>query len=177
MVAVPDAVACERPYLRGLYAGSFDPPTIGHLSVIKAGAVLFDELHVAVAVNPAKTPTFSVDERAEMLIHDARMAGVGNVTVGSFVNEFAVNYAARVGCSVMLRGLRSADDFNEESTNAAVSGDIRPEIGTVFVPCPPELARISSSLVKGLVGLEEWEAQVSRYVSPFVLGALKAKYI
>lgn len=158
---------------RALYAGSFDPPTNGHTWVIEQGSRLFPELHVAIGVNPDKKPLFTVEERIEMLEHSVRH--LGNVSVGQFEGKYLVDYAREIEGNALLRGLRSPEDLKMELTIAAVNRDIAPEITTTYVACPSELAVISSSLVKGLVGPENWEQLVGRYVSPFVLEAIKKK--
>lgn len=96
-----------------------------------------------------------------------------NVTVGQFGKLFLVDYAQQAGYNYVLRGLRSADDFNAEKTMSSLNRDIGPDIRTVFVICPDELAKVSSSVVKGLVGFEGWEEPTGKYVSSFVLDALK----
>lgn len=161
-------------YQRALYAGSFDPPTNGHTWVIEQGARLFPELHVAIGVNPdKKPPLFSVEERIEMLEHSARH--LGNVSVGQFEDKYQVDYAQEIECDALFRGLRSSEDLKTELTIAAVNRDIAPAITTTYVACPSELAKISSSLVKDLVGPKNWEQIVGQYVSPFVLEAIKKK--
>ncbi len=158
---------------RALYAGSFDPPTNGHTWVIEQGARLFPELHVAIGVNPDKKPLFDVEERVEMLEHSVQH--LGNVSVGLFEGKYLAKYAREIGGNALLRGLRSPEDLKMELTIAEVNRRIEPEITTTYVACPSELAVVSSSLVKGLVGFEDWEELVGQYVSPFVLEALKKK--
>lgn len=158
---------------RALYAGSFDPPTNGHTWVVEQGARLFPELHVAIGVNPDKKPLFSVEERIEMLRES--VMHLSNVTVGVFEGKYLVDYAREIEGNALLRGLRSPEDLKMELTIAAVNRDIAPDITTAYVACPSDLAKISSSLVKGLVGPENWEQLVGQYVSPFVLDALRKK--
>lgn len=174
MEAARATIPETMPARRAIYGGSFDPPTIGHSWVIEQGAAMFDELHVAVGVNPDKRSMFSPDERMEMLEDIA--SPYPNVTVGQFGKLFLVDYAQQTGYNFVLRGLRSADDFNAEKTMSSLNRDIGPEIRTAFVICPDELAKISSSVIKGLVGFEGWEEPTGRYVSPFVLEALKSTY-
>src|SRR5437762_6733215 len=87
---------------RGVYAGSFDPITNGHLYMIREGARLFDQLYVAIGTHPDKRYTFSVDERMEFLKRCTR--GVSNVKLGHFINLFLVDYASRIGAGYILRG-------------------------------------------------------------------------
>ncbi len=156
---------------RAIYAGSFDPPTNGHAWVIEQGAAMFEELHVAVGVNPDKRTWFSAEERIEMLEDISKP--FSNVTVGQFEMEYLVNFADRTGYGTILRGLRSTGDFSAEQTMTSMNRDIRPGIRTAFVICPDELAKISSSSVKSLLGFEEWETRTSKYVSSFVRDSLK----
>src|SRR5436190_1281297 len=101
--------AQKRQSKTGVYAGSFDPLTVGHMWMIQEGARLFDRLIVAVGVNPEKRYTFSLDERLVML-RDATKA-VPNVSVASFSNRFLIHYAQLVGASHILRGVRSESDY------------------------------------------------------------------
>ncbi len=156
---------------RAMYAGSFDPPTIGHEWVISQGAELFDELHVAVGVNPAKKTWFTPQERIEMLQDIA--TPYPNVTVGEFGMRYQVDYARQNGFGFLLRGLRSSDDFKAESTLLSLNRERHPGVRAVFVICPDDLAKVSSSAVKGLVGYEDWEEFTSTFVSDLVLAGLK----
>lgn len=161
--------------LKAVYAGSFDPLTNGHSWVIEQGSKMFPELHVAIGVNPDKKPMFPTEERLEMLEHSVRH--LGNVSVGHFQQKYLVDYAREINADVLLRGLRSTEDLGAELTIAAVNRDMAPEIITAYVACPAELAKISSSTVKGLTGYENWEEIVGQYVSPFVLDSLRRKYL
>jgi len=156
----------SRPERLAVYAGSFDPPTIGHLWMIQQGAALFDRLHVALGVNPEKRSLFSVDERLEMLREVTRE--LPNVSVHSFTNQFLVRYAQSVGAKFVLRGIRSTTDFEYERSMRNINGDHAPEVGTIFLMPPRDIAEVSSSFVKGMVGPEGWEAMVKQYVAPAV---------
>jgi len=145
-----------------VYAGSFDPPTQGHMYMIRRGAELFDHLIVAVGVNPNKRYTFSVDERLEML--RACVLDLPNVEVDSFESLMLVHYAQSRGAGYILRGIRSEEDYRFEQPMRNVNEDLAPDITTVFLIPPREICEISSSFVKGLVGFEGWEAVVEPYV-------------
>jgi pantetheine-phosphate adenylyltransferase len=145
-----------------VYAGSFDPPTTGHLWMIRQGAALFDQLHVGLGVNPEKKSMFSVDERLQMLREAT--ADLPSVSVQPFTNQFLVRYAQSIGAQYILRGIRSASDFEFERTMRNINGDHAPQITTLFLMPPRELAEVSSSFVKGLVGPEGWEELVQGYV-------------
>lgn len=168
-------MAAEQLSLKhGLYAGSFDPPTTGHLWVIERGANLFDELHVAVAVNPDKKTSFTPSERVEML--EDMTKDLGNVTVSEFENIYTVRYAEELGCGFMLRGLRNARDLDDEQTLVSMNRNIAPEIETLFLSGPDDLLRVSSSAIKSMIGPEGWENEVQPYVSNLVLNALEQHF-
>lgn len=147
---------------KAVYAGSFDPITIGHVWMIEQGARLFDDLVVAIGTNPDKKYTFSVDERLEM-IRDAIRA-LPNVTVDHFENTYLVQFARGVGATYILRGIRTEADYAYERAMRYVNSDLNPDVVSVFLIPPREIAEISSSFVRGLVGPAGWEAVVKRYV-------------
>lgn len=147
---------------KGIYAGSFDPPTNGHLWMIAQGVKLFDMLIVAIGTNPDKKYAFSLEERVEML--NDIINRYPNITLDTFENQFLVNYAKSVGSDIILRGLRSEGDYEYERIMRYINSDLNPNILTVFLIPPREIAGISSSFVKGLVGPEGWEAAVKKYV-------------
>ncbi len=147
---------------RAVYAGSFDPLTNGHLWMIEEGARLFDELVVAIGVNPSKKYTFSLENRVDMLKRATRT--FPNVKVDSFENEFLVNYANSVDARYMLRGIRTEGDYEYERGMRYINGDLNQQIVTPFLIPPRGLAEVSSSFVKGLVGPNGWEDVVEEYV-------------
>ena len=155
-----------------VYAGSFDPPTKGHLWMIEEGARLFQSLTVAVGTNPEKESTFSVEKRITMLESITADITATNVTVAVFDNRYLVDYARSIGAEYILRGIRSPADFEYERVMRHINADICPEITTVFLMPPRQIAEVSSSLVKGMVGPVGWEATVERFVPPVVFEAL-----
>ena len=155
---------------RAVYPGSFDPPTNGHLYVVREGARLFDEIVVAVGTNPDKCYSFSIDERAETIREAVR--DLPNVTVAEMGDVFLVDFARSVGASHILKGMRDESDFRLERTMRNVNADMAADVTTVFVMPPREMADVSSSFVKGLVDPEGWEEVVARYVPPSVVEAL-----
>ena len=155
---------------KAVYAGSFDPPTNGHMYMIREGARLFDELVVAVGVNPGKSTTFDVDTRLALL--NEITDGMPNVRVDSFEHKYLVSYAADQGAQFILRGLRNAQDFEYERTMRMVNADMQPGISTVFLITPRDLAETSSSFVKSLVGPDGWEAVVRTFVPEPVMRQL-----
>jgi len=146
----------------GVYAGSFDPLTIGHLWMIEQGVGLFDRLVVAIGVNPEKHYSFTLEERLEMLRESLKQ--YRTVTVTSYSNYYLIDYARTIHATHILRGVRSAGDYEYERTMRNINGDLDPEICSVFLMPPRDIAEVSSSMVKGLVGPKGWQKVVRKYV-------------
>lgn len=155
---------------RALYAGSFDPTTNGHMWVVEEGAKLFDELIVVVGQNPHKRGAWSIDDRVAILKECC--AHLRNVEVRRFDGRYLVRVAAEIGARYLLRGLRNAADFAYEQTIHNVNRDLAPTVETVFLVTPRELAEVSSSTVRGMVGFQGWQDIVARYVPAPVLRKL-----
>lgn len=153
-----------------LYAGSFDPPTYGHLDLVERAARLFPRLIVAVGTNPTRSPLFSVEERLDLLTQIC--APFSNVSVASF-DGLLVDYGKRVGARVVVRGLRVGSDFEYELQIAHANADLKPEIDTVFLPTRTTYGFISASLVREIA---RYGGDVSRYTPGAVCEALKKKY-
>lgn len=147
---------------RAVYAGSFDPPTNGHLWMIREAQPLFDELVVAIGVNPEKATTYTIEERKDML--RAITANFPNVKISSFQNQYLVNYARSIGADFIIRGIRTASDYEYERSMRHINHDLQPDISTVFLMPPREYAEVSSTMVKGMVGPQNWQAMIRRYV-------------
>ena len=147
---------------KAVYAGSFDPPTNGHLWMIQRGLEIFDTLIVAVGSNPSKSYTFSIPNRIQLLKNS--VPSCERLVFDEFDRKYLVNYAESVGAEYILRGVRSAQDYEYERVMRAINGDMKPDIQTVFLMPPREIAEVSSSMVKGLIGPENWEDTVRRYV-------------
>jgi pantetheine-phosphate adenylyltransferase len=150
----------------GVYAGSFDPPTIGHLWMIEEGVRLFDELIVAVGVNPEKKYTFTLEARLEMLRDSTK--SFRNARVTSFTNRYLIHYAQSIGASHILRGIRTESDYEFERTMRNINGDLDAKICTVFLMPPRGIAEVSSSMVRGLIGPVGWQKIVRKYLSDSV---------
>jgi len=146
----------------GVYAGSFDPLTIGHVWMIEQGVLLFDRLVVAIGINPEKRYSFTLEERLAMLRESLRQHR--NLSITSFSNSYLIDYAQQVGATHILRGIRSASDYEYERTMRNINGDFDPGICTVFLIPPRDIAEVSSSMVKGLVGPSGWKRVVRKYV-------------
>jgi pantetheine-phosphate adenylyltransferase len=158
---------------RAVYAGSFDPPTNGHVWMIGQGAALFDELVVAVGINPDKRCMFTTEERLQMLREMTK--DLKNVKITSFGNQFLMHYAKSIDAQFILRGVRNANDYHYESGIQLVNENIEKGIGTVVLMPPPEIGMISSSMVKGLLGPEGWQKVVKKYVPECVYSELLKK--
>lgn len=154
----------RRKIRRGVYAGSFDPITNGHMYMIHEGAKLFDELIVAIGINPDKRYTFELEERLEFLT--ACTKGIPNVRLDHFTNSFLVHYAREAGASHILRGIRNPNDYEYERGMRYINEDLNPDVATVFLIPPREIAEVSSSFVKGLVGPRGWQKIVKQYLPP-----------
>lgn len=154
-----------------LYVGSFDPITNGHLGMIEQAADLFDQLIVAVGVNPNKTGMFTVEERLAMIRQSTEH---DNVSVIEF-KGFTVKFAVSVGARYLIRGIRNATDYHAETEMHNLNYDIDPDVETIFLMPRRGMAEVSSSTIKGFVGPEGWEEIVQRYVPPAVLEKLKEK--
>lgn len=147
---------------RAVYAGSFDPITLGHLWMIEQGCALFDELTVAIGVNADKRYLFSLDDRMEMLRECT--ARFPNVKIASFENMFLVRYAEQIGASFILRGIRNEQDYGYERGMRYVNEELDAKVKSIFLIPPRELVEVSSSFVKGLVGPAGWEQVLAKYV-------------
>lgn len=128
-----------------MYPGSFDPVTNGHLDIIKRSSRMFDKVIVAVLVNSAKTPLFTVEERVAML-RDA-CKNIPNVEIDSF-NGLTVSFAKQKGATVMVRGLRAVTDFENEIQLAHTNFAMMPEIETVFLATAIKWSYLSSTIVR-----------------------------
>jgi len=159
-----------KKFVRAVFPGSFDPITNGHLDVIHRGIKLFDELIVAVGNSPLKDPLFTLEERVELI--KPLVADIPGVTVQSY-DCLTVEYAATVGATAMLRGLRNLTDVQYEfqlaMTNRAVAG-----IETVFVMTSEEFGFTSSALIRQIAGLG---GNVSNLIPPSVYEKLQQRVI
>jgi pantetheine-phosphate adenylyltransferase len=154
--------AQKRQQKSGVYAGSFDPLTVGHLWMIEQGARLFDRLTVAVGVNPEKKYTFPSEDRLVMLRDSTKQ--FSNVSVASFSNRYLIHYAQLIGATHILRGIRTESDYEFERTMRNINGDLAAGICTVFLMPPRGIAEVSSSMVKGLIGPIGWQKIIRKYV-------------
>lgn len=132
---------------RAVYPGSFDPITNGHLDIIQRAATIFDELIVAISVNSAKKPFFSMEERAEM-VRQALPADT-NVKV-DFFTGLTIDYVNKVQAEVIIRGLRATTDFEIELQIAMVNKKLNPGVETLFMMSKNDYSFLSSSIIREL---------------------------
>jgi len=155
----------------GLYPGTFDPVTLGHMDIVSRAVKLVDHLVIGVADNPAKAPLLSMKKRIEMLRHETTpLAGGGRatITVETF-SSLLVHYARQVGAGVIIRGLRAVSDFEYEFQMVGMNQRLAPDIETVFLMADPRHQAIASRLVKEIAGLG---GDISPFVTPYVAGVL-----
>ena len=129
----------------GVYPGTFDPITLGHLDIISRGAKLVDRLIVGVATNPSKSPLFTLDERVGQVRRE--IAHIGNVDVVSF-DALLMHFAEEQNASIIVRGLRAVADFEYEFQMAGMNQQLNSDIETVFLMADVALQPIASRLVK-----------------------------
>ncbi len=152
-----------------VFAGSFDPPTYGHLNIIQRGAGLFDTLIVLIAVNGSKKYLFSEQERLEMM--KTLLKDIPNVTVDS-CSKLVVDYAREHDAKVLLRGVRNFSDFSYEFDLSLLNKGLAADIETVFLPTDPEYFVMRSSSIKEMAA---FGGDISKMVPPLVQNALFEK--
>jgi pantetheine-phosphate adenylyltransferase len=154
-----------------MYAGSFDPVTNGHIDIIQRASGLFGGLVVAVAMNLEKEPLFSLEERVGMV--QTACADMPDVRVECMPRGLLVDFAAHIGASVIVRGLRAVSDFDYELQLSLVNRNMRPDLETVFLMTGQEHYFLSSSIVKQIARLG---GSVSRFVPSHVEELLRARF-
>ncbi|GAA0562987.1 pantetheine-phosphate adenylyltransferase [Rhizomicrobium electricum] len=157
-----------------LYPGTFDPPTLGHLDIIKRAVKLVDHLVVGVATNASKTPLFTLEERVEIMREEvAGLMGPGKATVEvrSF-NGLLMEFAGEVGAQMTIRGLRAVSDFEYEFQMVGMNAAMKSDVETVFLMADPQHQAIASRLVKEIAVLG---GDVSPFVSAHVVELLKQR--
>ncbi|HEY0043445.1 MAG TPA: pantetheine-phosphate adenylyltransferase [Allosphingosinicella sp.] len=154
----------------GVYPGTFDPLTLGHMDIIRRGAKLVDRLVIGVTTNPSKSPMFSVEERMETVRRD--VAGVeGDIRVVSF-DSLLMDFAEREGASLILRGLRAVADFEYEYQMAGMNQQLNDRIETVFLMADVSLQPIASRLVKEIA---LYGGDIAKFVGPAVAAEVAAR--
>ena len=156
---------------KGIYPGTFDPITNGHLDVLTRAARLFDELVVAVAKDNQKQTLFTMDERVAMIEEAASTHGLQNVKVVPF-QGLLVEFAIQQDACAVVRGLRAVSDFEFEFQMALMNRKLDPRVETIFLTPQEELTYISSRIVKEIARLG---GEIEVFVPPHVSTALKSK--
>lgn len=158
-----------------LYAGSFDPPTNGHLAVLRASLAVADTVLAAIGIHPGKTPLFSFDERVSMIRHSAidEFGGdAARIDVVSF-DGLVVEAARAHGATVMIRGLRDGADLDYEMRMAGMNATMAPEVQTIFIPARSAVRPVTATLVRQIAAMG---GDVTAFVPAGVAAALHAKF-
>ncbi|MBI1249882.1 MAG: pantetheine-phosphate adenylyltransferase [Alphaproteobacteria bacterium] len=156
----------------GLYPGTFDPITNGHLDIIRRGAKLVDRLVIGVAINRDKGPLFTLEERVEMVQRECAAITTASIDVRPF-DTLLMSFAQEVGAGVIVRGLRAVSDFEYEFQMVGMNQKLNPAIETVFLMADPHCQAIASRLVKEIARLG---GDVASFVPADVQRRLKVKY-
>ncbi len=157
-----------------VYAGTFDPFTLGHEDISLRGAKLFDELVIGIGINPDKEPLFSPAERLSIVTQI--FCDVPNISIQCFTG-LTVDFARSVGASVMVRGMRTVSDIEAEFTMALANRTIAPDLETVFLMASETYSHISSTLIKqiAIMGKDTNAEQLRKFVPEPVIAPLLEK--
>lgn len=154
----------------GVYPGTFDPITLGHMDIIRRGAKLVDKLVIGVTTNITKSPMFSDDERLDMVRRECAAVDTDIVVVG--FNSLLMDFAESQGATVIIRGLRAVADFEYEYQMAGMNQQINSGVETVFLMADVGLQPIASRLVKEIA---LYGGPIHKFVSPQVCEDVKAR--
>jgi len=154
----------------GIYPGSFDPVTYGHLDIIKRSSMLFDKLYIAIMTNDNKTTDFNLEERISMLEKVTKEYSNIEIVVGE---GLTVDLAKKLGAKFLIRGIRAVMDYEYELQLATVNMTLAHEIETVFLLTRPENSFLSSSIVKSIA---KFEGDLTAFVPTEIIPEIKAKY-
>ena len=155
--------------IKAVYAGTFDPVTNGHLDIIERASRMYDHLYVTIFNNPSKQTMFTLEERLTLLKEVTSQ--FANVTVDSS-EALAVQYAKKVGASVLVRGLRATMDFEYELQMSQTNRVIAPEIDTIFLTTNLKYSYLSSSIVKEIA---EFDGDIAEFLHPMVAEQVRKK--
>lgn len=153
----------------GLYPGTFDPVTRGHLDVIRRASKIVDKLVIGVLPNQAKHPWFSVEERKELIRKVTK--DIPNVVVEDF-DGLTVDFGRQIGACVIVRGLRAITDFEYELQIAQINHKLNPDIDTIFFTTSVEYSYVSSSIVKEVV---TYDGDISGFVPEEIIDDIVEK--
>lgn len=160
---------------KAMISGSFDPITKGHEWMIQEASSMFDEVVIVLAVNPTKKGYFTLQEREQMLKDFVSTSGLTNLKVELVENQYIASFAKLESITYLVRGVRSVQDYEYEKTMARMNKKINPLAKTIILMPPDEIADVSSSLVKSLVGFTGWHKQVSALVNKNVYSMFMKK--
>ena len=153
----------------GVYPGTFDPITLGHLDIIRRGVHFVDRLVIGVTTNPSKEPMFSLAERLNMVQREVAGLSDGKIQVVEF-NSLLMDFAESQGASMIIRGLRAVADFEYEFQMAGMNQQLNDDIETVFLMADVSLQPIASRLVKEIA---RYGGPIDKFVTPAVVADVK----
>ena len=154
----------------GVYPGTFDPITLGHMDIIRRGAKLVDRLVIGVTTNPSKSPMFSVDQRMAMVRREIADIS-GDIEVVSF-DSLLMDFAERARATIIIRGLRAVADFEYEYRMAGMNQQLNDRVETVFLMADVSLQPIASRLVKEIA---LYGGNIAKFVTPAVAEDVRAR--
>ncbi len=155
----------------GVYPGTFDPITLGHMDIIRRGAKLVDELIIGVTTNAAKSPMFSDDERIAMVEREVAALDTGNIRVVGF-NSLLMDFAEAQGASTVIRGIRGVTDFEYEYQLTGMNRQLNDRVETLFLMADVALQPIASRLVKEIA---LYGGNISKFVTPAIRDQVVAR--
>lgn len=156
---------------KGVYPGTFDPITLGHMDIIRRGAALVDHLVIGVTTNAAKSPMFSDAERLASVEREVAAAGLANVSVVGF-DSLLMDFAESIGASLVIRGVRGVTDFEYEYQLTGMNRQLNDRIETVFLMADIALQPIASRLVKEIA---LYGGSIRKFVPPGVAAEVEAR--
>lgn len=155
----------------GVYPGTFDPITLGHMDIIRRGAKLVDELVIGVTTNAAKSPMFSDDERIAMVEREVASIGDATIRVVGF-NSLLMDFAESVGATTVIRGIRGVTDFEYEYQLTGMNRQLNNRVDTVFLMADVALQPIASRLVKEIA---LYGGEIGKFVTPTIRDEVVAR--
>ncbi len=155
----------------GVYPGTFDPITLGHMDIIRRGAKLVDELVIGVTTNVAKSPMFTDDERIAMVEREVAAIGNGNIRVVGF-NSLLMDFAESLGATTVIRGIRGVTDFEYEYQLTGMNRQLNNRVETAFLMADVALQPIASRLVKEIA---LYGGEIGKFVTPTIRDEVVAR--
>ncbi len=157
--------------ISAVYPGTFDPPTNGHIDIVRRSLEIFEKVYVAVAENPSKKPLFSFEERREFFLHE--FGSTPNLEITLFEAQLLVDFVEGLGARAIIRGLRAVSDFDYEFQMTLMNRRLDDRVETVFLMPSEQYSFLSSSLVKEVASLG---GDVGDLVPPSVRDSLAARF-